>query len=123
MVRLKTVLGCAAMVLVGCLVFFTGAAGGFSVAHSLAASGAASCALAAVVLIPTTLEARRRLRDPDSTTERWVLIVMSTINLLVIALFAYTTIAEDPLFPLVGAFSIQLLVGLWIFSRLLMRSN
>jgi hypothetical protein len=123
LIRLTTVLGCAGAVLAGCLVFFASAAGGFSVDQSLSASGAASCALVAVVLLPLTQEARRRSHEPDSTTERWVLIVVPGLNFLVAALYAYAIIAERSLFLLIGGFSIQLLLGLWIFSRLLMRQN
>jgi hypothetical protein len=72
------------------------------------------------VLVPT---AWRHIKDPDSTTEVWVLCVVSAYSLALLLLFG--TVAAQAVTPdlLVVAFSFQPLFGLWMFVRLLTRPN
>jgi len=123
LIRLTHVLSCAATILAGSLAFFTSSAGGFSIAQSLTMAGAVSCAVAAVLLLPLTMRAWQSGKDPDSTSERWILIAIPVANLSVVLLFGLVTVVENGLFPLIGGFSTQLLIGLWIFARLLTRPN
>ena len=123
LIRLTHVLSCSATILAGCLGYFTCSAGGYSVAHSVATAGVASCAFAAVLLPPLTQRAWRSGRDPDSTSEPWTLFAIPAVNFCVIFLFGFAAVSETGSFPLIGGFSIQLLVGLWLFARLLTRPN
>jgi hypothetical protein len=106
-----------------CIAFFTSSAGGFSIAQSLATAGAVSCALAAVLLLPLTMRAWHSGKHSDSTSERWISIAIPVANISVVLMSALVTVVENGLFPLIGGFSTQLLIGLWEFARLLTRPN
>jgi hypothetical protein len=122
-VRLFTVLGCSGSVLAGCLAYFSASAGEHLSDQSLAVAGVAAFAVTAIVQLPTTAKVFRHIRDPETTTEGWVISLVPGIHLLALVLLASAVITGSALSLLVGAFSIQLLLGLWIFARLLTRLN
>lgn len=121
--RLQAVLLGSSSVLAGCLALYSAAGIGFGEA------GAA--AIAAVVCILLTLPvpaflvpaALRHMRDPDSTTEVWVLWVVSIYSFVLLVLFGLVAARFAPPSLLVSGFSLQLLFGVWMFVRLLTRPN
>jgi hypothetical protein len=123
MIRLVHVLGAAGSVLAGCLFFFTAAAGGLDLDQSLAAAGVGGALVVAIVILPTTRRAWRDSAASDATTEPWALWLISIVNILVFVLFLSTVFVGIRQVTLIGGFSIQLLLGLWVFARLLTRAN
>jgi hypothetical protein len=123
LVRLIHVLSASATVLAGCLGFLIGSAGGLSSDQALALGGTVAGPLSAVLLLPLIRKAWRAVSEPDATTERWILLAVPILNIAVILIFGFAIFAQNPFFPLVLGFSIQLMLGLWLFSRLLTRSN
>jgi hypothetical protein len=63
------------------------------------------------------------MKDPDSTTEVWVLFAVSTYGLSLLVLFGTVALQKGDPDLLVVGFSLQLLFGLWMFVRLLTRPN
>jgi hypothetical protein len=122
-VRLHTVLGCSGSVLAGCFAYLSASAGEHLSAQSLAVAGVAAFAVTAIVQFPATVKVIRHFRDPDSTTEGWVITFVPGVHLLALGLLASAVFTSSAFLLLVSAFSIQLLLGLWVFARLLTRPN
>lgn len=110
-------------VLAGCLVFLAADASGFEGSIPLRLAAAASLAVTLFVPINVLPPAWRHMGDPDSTTELWVLLVATSGIATNLGLYA-ATIGFDlgPAF-LLTAFTLQMLLGLWMFARLLTREN
>jgi hypothetical protein len=123
MIRLVHVLGAAGSVLAGCLFFFTASAGGLNLEQSLSAAGVGSALVISVVILPSAGRAWRNSVRSDSTTETWVLWSITIVNILVFVLFLSTVFGGARQLSLICGFSIQLLLGLWVFARLLTRAN
>lgn len=76
--------------------------------------------LVSTIAIPN---AWRHSKDPDSTTEMWVLYVATAINVSLLILYGWTGLfGEGPALLLI-AFPIQMMLTLWMFTRLLTRQN
>lgn len=121
--RLQAILLGSSSVLAGCLARYSAASVGLDDADSAAISAVAGIALTLPVLLFLVPVSWRHQRDPDSTTEIWVIYVVSTYGLVLLGLFALVVFRlGDPDLLVVG-FSLQLLFGLWMFVRLLTRPN
>ena len=123
LVRLRHVLGCAATVLAGCLAYYTSEAGGLSVSSSLGVAGIAAAVVAVVSKSATFKPTWQYFGTAESTTERWALVVGWGTTFASVLLFVSAASLDEKLFPMVGGFSLELLSGLWIFSRLITRSS
>jgi hypothetical protein len=123
MVRLVHVLGAAGSVLAGCLFFFSAAAMGLSLEGSYAAAGAGSALVVAIVILPLARTTWRDSVRADATTEPWVMWFVTLVNLLVFALFVSAVFVGIRQGLLICGFSVQLLLGLWVFARFLTRAN
>lgn len=121
--RFMYVAFCAGSVLAGSLAYFTFAGGGLDSGFATQAAAAASLLVTLFGAAPVIPAAMRAARQPDSTTETWSLWVFIG-GLVVESILFFTTIlvGGHPL-PLLFGFSIQLLLGLWMFVRLLSRPN
>jgi hypothetical protein len=93
------------------------------VAQGFGIAGIAALAVTAIVILPLIRRGWRHLDDPDSTTEPWALWFISVATAFVLTLFGATVAVGGALLPLVGGLSVQLLLGLWLFARLLTRPN
>lgn len=76
----------------------------------------------AFVSLPGVGRAYRARRDPDSTSESWALHLAAAQAVLTLGLLAGNVPLGTP-YLLAGAFWLQLVYGLWMFARLLLRSN
>jgi len=122
-IRLMAVLSNSAGVFAGCLAFYSAAACGLSVDGALRVSGAVSLVFALVIVAILIPGGWRGLNAPGSTTELWVMWVVTAIAAVFVALYAAAAFLQIGPAPLVIAFSIQMLFALWMFVRLLVRPN
>jgi len=121
--RLHGILGNSAGVLAGCLAFYSTRGLQLSEQASQSAVALASLLVAIVLLAVVIPNAWQHQRDPDSTAETWALAMVTTT---MAALAVEYVLAATPWVSaglIVVAFSVQLLLGLWLFVRLLTRPN
>ena len=121
--RLQAVLLCSSSVLAGCLALYSATSLGFAVAEAASVSAAVGILLTLPILAFLVPVGFRHMKDPDSTTEVWVLFAVSTYGLILLALFGTIVLQKGDPDLLVVGFSLQLLFGLWMFVRLLTRPN
>jgi hypothetical protein len=122
-IRLQAVLLGSSSVLAGCLARYSAASVGLTESHSAAVAAAVGIVLTLPVLALLVPSGFRHRKDPDSTTELWVLYAVSVYSLILLALFGAVVMQLGDPNLLVIAFSLQLLFGLWMFVRLLTRPN
>jgi hypothetical protein len=122
-VRFVYVVMCAGSVLAGCLAFFTAIGGGLDTFVACQVSGCSSLLVTGLVALQTVPGAWRHANDPDSTTESWSLYVATGAILVELLLFGIAILSGGHPLPLLCGFSLQLLLGLWMFVRLLTRAN
>ena len=122
-VRLQSIFLAAGCVLVGSLCALTFTAAGWPPGQSYR-----WCSLpAAAVLIPffyrVQPQAYALARDPAASTSIPVFAFASAQNLVSVCLLAGNFIVWREAWPLFGAFSIQLIWGLFLFARILTQRN
>lgn len=121
--RLQAVLLASSSVLAGCLALYSASSVGLSEAASAAVAAVVSMVLTLPILAFLVPAGRRHMKDPDSTTETWVLYAVSVYSLVLLGLFGFVAARQGGPDLLVLGFSCQLLFGLWMFVRLLTRPN
>jgi hypothetical protein len=121
--RLQAVLLGSSSVLAGCLALYSANSLGFADAEAASISAAVGILLTFPVLAFLVPAGFRHMKDPDSTTEVWVLFAVSAYGLVLLALFGTVALQKGDPDLLVVGFSLQLLFGLWMFVRLLTRPN
>ena len=122
-VRIRAVLANSAAVLFGCLAFYSGLGAELTADGALRLSGFTSFLFSLRVTTVEIPDGWRHAKDPDSTTEMWVLYVILASNLSLLAMYGWTALfGGGPALLLIG-FPIQMLVALWMFTRLLTRPN
>lgn len=122
-VRFLSVVLSSATILTGCFAFFTSSSAGLALRSSYALAGAASLVVWLSGGLPVFVRSWRRRNDADSSTEMWSLYVsLSTLTSLGL-LYGGAVFTRGGLPLLVAGFSLNLLHGLWMFTRLLTRPN
>jgi hypothetical protein len=121
--RVQAVLMNSAAVLGGCLAFYGGLGAGLALDQSIRVSGLMSFLFTLPVSAIALPNAWRHLKDPDSTTETWVLSVATGINISLLILYGWTGLFGEGAALLLIAFPIQMMLALWMFTRLLTRHN
>jgi len=121
--RLQGVLGTSAAVLSGCLAFYSTKGLGLTERASQSVVALVSLFVTIYLLAVVIPFAWRSRGDPDSTAGPGALAMVTTI--MSGAAFAYVLAATPWVGPglILVAFSVQLLLGLWLFVRLLTRPN
>jgi hypothetical protein len=122
-VRFLAVVTASGCVLTGCFALFSTLAGGLDFDMACKLSGGVCLVFLLSANFPILATAWKRARDPDSTTEMWSLYVSTSTYFAVAGLYGAAVVTEPGFVLLVGAFSIHLLHGLWMFVRLLTRAN
>ena len=121
--RFMYVVFCACSVLAGCLAYFTLGVGGLDRMYAAQAAAFAGFLVTVFGAAPVVPAALRAARESDSTTETWSLwVFIGGLAVESILFLAAILLQGDPLLLLSG-FSLQLLLGLWMFIRLLSRPN
>ena len=65
----------------------------------------------------------RAMRDSETTTEPWAVLINFTMLGVTFSLFAADALWIGEAWPLLSGFSILLAHGVWVFFRLLTRRN
>ncbi len=121
--RLLAVLFASSSVLAGCLAYFSASSLGMGESGSTSVGAGVSIILTIPVLVFLVPSGWRHFKDPDSTTEMWVLFLVTLISLILLSLYGVAAAQRGGASLLVTGFSIQLMFGLWMFVRLLTRPN
>jgi len=112
----------AGSVLAGSLAHTTISTGGFSSSVAIRSSAAVSFLLIFVVLAPVQFGAAKALISRQAK-QPWVFAVSLAVWSLNLALLGFSIAQPENALALVAAFSIQLLVGFWMFMRLLLQAD
>ena len=122
-VRLQSIFLAAGSVLVGSLCALTLTAAGWSPGQSYRWGSLPAAAVLMPFFYRVMPQAYALARDPDASTSIRVFAFASAQNLVSVCLLAGNFIAWREAWPLVGAFSIQLTWGLFLFARILTQRN
>ena len=118
--RLLSIFLSAGCVLIGSLCALTLTSAGWSSGQSYRWSGLS----AAAVLIPSFYsvipQAYAFAKDPDATTSFVIVVLAVVANIVSVLLLGGNFIVWREAWPILGAFSIQLAWGLFLFARVLM---
>ena len=121
--RLQGVLLNSASVLIGCLAYYSATSIDLTEQQSQSIAATASF-LATVPLLTVAIPSGwRHHNDPDSTTELWVLFVVTVLAIGLLCVYAFAALSSGGAGRIIIGFSIQLLFALWMFVRLLTRPN
>ena len=119
LIRLMILFYCAGSVVAGSLAIFTLASYGLEdTTNYLIISGALALFFVAAVA-PLWLASYRNVSDPKSGAPTWVLIVGTVFFVIVEALYVLNLFKGGESGPLISAFSLSLVYGLWMFTRLM----
>ena len=121
--RLQGVLGTSAAVLAGCLAFYS--TKGLELTEQVSQSVVALASLLVTIyLLAVTIPfAWRSKNDPDSTAGIGALATVTTVMSGIAFTYLLAALAWVGPGMILVAFSAQLLIGLWMFVRLLTRPN
>jgi hypothetical protein len=120
--RLMILFACAAIVVAGSLLIITLAAQGLADATIYFTASAAMATVTAITTVPIWLTAFRNVRNPTVGAPAWVFCVSTAFVVAVETLYVLNLFESEP-GPLIAAFSLSLLYGLWVFIRLMTRPN
>lgn len=122
-IRFVSVLQTSGTTLAGCLAILILHAAG--VGQAIILRGVALVGLAATALfyLPQILRVFQHAGDAESTSEPWA-VWLSVVHLVVLAgLYAYQIVQVEFVWPILASFAQQLIFGLWMFGRILLRPN
>ena len=122
-IRLTGVFVMAGSTLAGCLAIYATAAAGFIAATQYQAAGSVCFVVSAWMLAVPIRQAGGETGNPESTASVGVLALTAGLTTLCLVLYGMCVFQGGLSGPLVSGMSIQLLTGLWMFTRLLTRSN
>ena len=123
LIRLMVLFFSAGSVVAGSLAIFT--LDSFGLNHTtvyLIVSAVLAPALG-VTGVPILLHAYRTVRDPEIKAPLWVSVVGTVYFTFVEALYVINIYKGGEAGPLIAAFSVSLVYGLWMFTRLLVHPN
>ncbi len=122
-VRLTAVFLISGGALAGCLAIHATAAAGFSAATQFQTAGTICFVITVCGLAVSGSKAIRETRNPESTASAGAVALNFGLTALCLVLYGMSVLQGGVPGPLVGGLSVQLLAGLWIFTRLLTRPN
>ncbi|MFK7899040.1 MAG: hypothetical protein AB8G23_24635 [Myxococcota bacterium] len=121
-IRIRAVFFSSGIVLVGSLAIQTLLAVDQLAAHAIRIAAFLSLAVHATWFATSLPAAYRSANAPDSTSELWALNLSSAYAISGLILYGWCAWSGQA-WPLLGASSIHLLFGLWMFTRILTRPN
>jgi molybdopterin molybdotransferase len=123
LIRLMVLFLSAGSVVAGSLAVLTIASYGLdhSTVYSIVSAGLAL--MIGLVGVPLLLAAHQTVKDPEIIAPIWIFAIGVLYFLAVEILFLHNAIVVRESGPLIAAFSISLVFGLWMFTRLMVRHN
>jgi hypothetical protein len=123
LIRLMVLFLSAGAVIAGSLAVLTFAAYGleFTTVYWIVSTGLA--VLVGMVGASLLAAAWRTVKDPEIVAPAWVFTIGILYFLVVEVLFLHNAVVVRESSPLIAAFSISLVFGLWMFTRLMVRHN
>ena len=121
--RLKSLFLSGSIILIGSLAVPSLSDAGLanSATFRIVGMAVALCLLGlAIARMPSNV---RAMRDPETTTEPWVVGINFAMLGVTVSLFAADALWIGKAWPLLSGFSILLAHGVWVFFRLLTRRN
>ena len=121
--RLVGLFGSAGAALAGCVTILTLDATNMPVHSVFLLVSALSFAFVGVLAVARIPYTYRLVRDPDASLEPWAAHLASLYFATLLLLYGLNLWLGGEAWPLLAGFSLQLLFGLWLFTRLLTRSK
>lgn len=122
-IRLTAVFVQAGSVFASCLAIYAVAAAGFSQASQFQVAGSIGVVVQVWMLAVPVIQAVRAAQDSSSTASPGIVALSALLIAISLGLHGFCVFQGGSPGPLVGALSIQLLLGFWQFTRLLTRPN
>jgi len=123
LIRLMVLFLSAGSVVAGSLGIFTLASYGLDEATIYSIVSIALALLLGIVGVPLMLAAYRTVKDPNVVAPTWVFVVGIVYLITVEVLYLRNSFGDAEPGPLIAAFSLSLVYGLWMFTRLMVRHN
>lgn len=122
-IRFLSVLQTSGTTLAGCLAILTLHAAEVGLPTIFRGVALAGLVVSAFLYLPQIRLVFRHAQDPDSTSEPWA-VWLSVVHVILLAvLYTYQIVDVSSGWPLLATFSQQLVFGVWMFGRLLLRPN
>jgi len=122
-VRLTGVFSFAGMSLVGAFLAISLTHAGIAPSNAYAAVSLTSCVMILWYVATQMPPVVRMFRAGESTTSGPYLVFSFSYMFALVLLYLWSALYEREAWPLIVAISTQLVFGLWIFARLLLRAN
>ena len=122
-IRLTAVFVEAGGTLAGCLAIYATAAAGLAPASQYQAAGSLCAAIQAWMLAGPVVRGFREARSEESTASVGAVGLSAGLIVVSLALYGVSVLGGGLAGPLVSGMAVQLLLGLWMFTRLLTRPN
>jgi hypothetical protein len=121
--RLTGVFSYAGMSLVGALLAISLTHAGIAASDTYAAAALTCCLMVLWYLATQVPPVFRLYRAGESTTSGPYMVFSFSYMFALVFLFLWSALYEREAWPLIVGISTQLVYGLWIFARLLLRAN
>ena len=123
LIRLMVLFLSAGSVVAGSLAILTLASYGFDEATNYSIVSAALTLILGIAGIPLLMAAYRTVKDPDIVAPSWVFVIGIAYLVSLETLYVQNLFNRGESSPLIAAFSLSLVYGLWMFTRLMVRHN
>ena len=123
LVRLKVLFFSAGSTVAGCLTVFTFASYGLDEANSYLIISAVLALVSGAAGVPLLRAAYGIVRDSKAGAPAWVFLTGMTYFVIVETLYVSNLFKGGEPGALIAAFSLSLVYGLWMFTRLMVRPN
>ena len=123
LVRIRALFFLAGSVVAGSLAILTLASYGLDDATSFLVTSAALALISGAAAVPLCLASYRIVRDAKSGAPAWLYFPGPIYFVVVETFYVLNVFKGGGSSPLIGAFSVSLIYGLWMFSRLVVRPN
>jgi len=114
---------CAGSVVAGSLGIFTLSSYGLDEASNYSIVSAALALIMGFAGVPLLFAAYRTVKDPNIAAPIWVFVVGVSYLVTVEALYLQNIFKGGDSSPLIAGFSLSLVYGLWMFTRLMTRHS
>jgi hypothetical protein len=123
LIRLMVLFLSAGSVVAGSLAILTLGSYGLNDATNYSIVSAVLASILGIAGMPLLLAAYRTVKDPQIVAPIWVFIFGIAYLVIIEALYVHNLFRGGESGPLIAAFSLSLVYGLWMFTRLMVRHN